>query len=259
MEENGHLTRLQAKKESAFLEGVAKDTARDPFLRANAINALGILKIDEAAPTIRGMLKDRVNLNDPYVARPACLALWRIEGEKSLTAERDILQSTEEVSVYGTAAFALGQIKVPESMAALVNSASRFPDSGSCDAALVEMEGVVLQVLGTPDHANLIQAIGATRHLWKDGQSDHYIPLLRQLLSTAQLEGKKAALDRLLDYAGTLDFQMEKALLETTLPLIAKQPELDGYRERIQQRLSATVVAPTGATVPTPSQSPRGN
>jgi hypothetical protein len=259
MEENKHLTRIEAKKEGAFLAEAAQDSTLDPLYRANVINALGVLKIDEAAPVLRKLLKDPDNANRPDIARPACLSLWRIEGKAAAAAATEILQTTKDPSVFGTAAFTLGQIKEPNSVAALVRNFHRFPDSGSCDTALAEMDDVILEVLRNPNHANLAEAIRATRYLWKDGQSDHYVPLLQQLVTTAPAEARLTALDRLLECASTLDFAKEKQQLATILPLISNQPEMDKYVQRIQQRMSATVLTPAETTAPTPSIQEKGN
>jgi hypothetical protein len=55
---------------------------------------------------------------------------------------------------------------------------------------------------------------------------------------------RQAILDRLLDAAGTLEFEAEKYELELILPEVVNQPELAKYADQIRRRLSATVVVP---------------
>lgn len=261
LEEKNLMTHEEAEKDASFLLEVAQDPARDLLFRAQAINGLGLLKVTTASPALRALLKDAASVNKPEIARPSCLALWRIEGNGALIPITEAMQTTTDATVFGMAAFTLGQIKEPESVAALVQNLGRFPNSGSCDAALVEMEDVILGVLRDPNHPDLAEAIRATRHLWKEGQSASYVPLLQQLLKTAPAEARRTALDRLLEYAGTLEFAKEKQELAAILTLISDQPQMDEYVQRIQRRVSATVLTPTriGRTVPTPAASEGGN
>ncbi len=143
------------------------------------------------------------NLNRPEIARCACLALQQVDGLSAVTPIKGILNTTQDASIFGTAAFTLGQIGAPESMAALVETDSRFTTSGSCDAVLVDMEDVILATLNDPNQPNLIPAISATQHLWRDGQRERYVPLLRTLLATAPLAARKAALERLIEAAAS--------------------------------------------------------
>src|SRR5205814_671207 len=115
--------------------------------------------------------------------------------------------------VFGTAAFALGQLKKSECMAVLVENLSLFPNSGSCDAALVEMEALICGALRDPLDEHLSAAIKAARYLWREGQSDSYVPLLRNLLSATSLGTRRAAAERLLERASSLNFESEKGEL----------------------------------------------
>ena len=253
MEELKQLNRVEATKEAGFLLSAATDTRRNIQFRSQAINALGILKISEAAPTLRGILSASTDINVPEIARPACLSLMRIDNERAVHVLADVLHRTGDPSVFGTAAFALGQIKTRESMISLVQNEKRFTESGSCDAAIVDMEDVILAVLRNPQDANITDAIAATRHLWRDGQRGHYIQALQGLLKTAPLEIRKAALDRLLESAGLQEFEQEKRELRVILELIKDQADLEKYKERIKTRLTATLLTPIpGATVPVP-------
>jgi len=244
MKELGQISEAESKKEAPFLMEATTNAQRGLQFRASAINSVGILKIKDASPLLRNILESTSSLNDPEISRPACLSLMRIDGELAVPTLRQVLQTTADPTVYGTAAFAIGQTKKTDSMIALMENQERFPDSGSCDAALVDLDGVILNVLTNAADPNLIYAIGATKHLWRDGQRERYTPLLEQLLTTAPPEARKAALDRLIEEASTLEFDQEKQQLSEILAKIRDQPELADYSERIESRLSATILQP---------------
>jgi hypothetical protein len=244
MKELGQISEAESKKETPFLMEEMTNIQRGLQFRASAINSLGILKIKDASPLLRNILESTSSLNDPEVSRSACLSLMRIDGELAVPTLRQALRTTADPTVFGTAAFAIGQIKKTDSMIALMENQERFPDSGSCDAALVDLDGVILDVLTNAADTNLIYAIRATKFLWRDGQRERYIPLLERLLTTAPTDARKVALDRLIDEASTLQFEREKQQLSEILSQIRDQPELADYGERIERRLSATILQP---------------
>lgn len=249
MEELGQLSRAEATKEVGFVMNIATDVQRSMDMRSQAIVVLGILKISQAAPILVGVLN--ANLNVPQIASPACLSLMRIDRERAVSVLANVLQKTTDSRVFGTAAFALGQIKNRESMSALVQNLERFPESSSCDAALVDMELVVLEVLKNSQDQRLNDAIRATRYLWHEGQRGRYIPILHELLRTAPPAARKAALERLLEEASTQEFDLEKRELAAILELIKDQAQLSEYQERIRGRLSASLLMPSsGPTAP---------
>ena len=254
MNKQGQLSGAESKQEAGFLMATTTDSRREVHLRASAITALGVLKASEARGALRDLLTNSVTRDVPEVARPACLSLMRIDGERAIPDLANVLKSTSDVRVFGTAAFALGQLKRRECMAALVENWERFPDSGACDAALVDMEDVIFSVLSNPRDQNLSAAIQATRYLRREGQSDVYTPLLRNLLSAASVGTRRAAAERLLERASCLDFDSEKRELTFVSKAIGDQPELQAYQQRIRNRLSGSVVAPnTNSAVPAPS------
>jgi len=161
--------------------------ALDLQVRGAAIRAVGDLGITTGRKTIEDMLSDAANANTPEIARNGCLALVKLVNEESLTPILGVFGKTSDSSVFGTAAFSLGQINKAAAMSALVENARRFPDSESCDAALVNMDTVVLETLNHPDNPVVINAIQATEHLWKDGQREKYVPALQGLLANNSL------------------------------------------------------------------------
>jgi hypothetical protein len=253
MEDLGQLNRAEATKESGFLLSAAVDLRQNIQVRTQAINSLGILKVSEASPILREVLRSSENVNVAEIARPTCLSLMRIDRSRAVPVIADVLHSTNNPLVFGTAAFVLGQINNRESMIALIDNQGRFPESGACDAALVEMENVVLGILKNPQDGSLMGGIQATHHLWRQGQRERYIPPLLRLLTTAPLVARKAALERLMEASSTQEFEKEKQELYTILALIKDQRPLSEYQERILRRLSATVVTPSaGVSGPVP-------
>lgn len=244
MEESGQITASRAKEEAGFLMEGATNTQRGVQFRASAITTLGVLKVAEASPLLRSLLADGQGMNVPEVARPICLALMRVDGGGAVPSLRDVLRKTMDSQVFGTAAFALGQIKGTESLVALVENLERFPDSAACDAALVDMEEVISKVLSNPQDTNLVYAIRGTRHLWREGQRERYVPLLRGLLGTSPLEAQRAAIERLVESAGALEFEKEKQELGPILEAVKGTSEFAGYEARIRARLAAKTVPP---------------
>lgn len=254
MRDQGQLSEAESKQEAGFLMTMATDSQRNVQLRASAINALGILKVVESRGALREMLTNSASSNLAEIVRPTCLSLIRIDGERAIPDLTGVLKKTSDVRIFGTAAFALGQVKKPESVTALVESLERFPDSGSCDAALVDMSDVIYGVLADARNVNLSAAIQSTRYLWREGQQEIYMPLLRDLLSNAPLSARKVAIERMIDSASRMDFESEKRELALVSKAIGNQPELEEYQVRIRSRLSASVLAPNAnSTIAVPS------
>ena len=244
MEESGQITASQAKEEGGFLMEGATNTQRGVQFRASAIATLGVLRVAEASRLLRNLLADGQGVNVPEVGRSICLALMRIDGAGAVPSLRDVLRKTIDTQVFGAAAFAVGQIKGTESLVALVENLERFPDSAACDAALVDMEEVILRVLSKPQDTNLVYAIRGTQHLWREGQRERYVPLLRRLLETSPVEAQRAAVERLVESAGTLEFEKEKQELAPVLEALKGRGELAEYEADIRARLAAKVVPP---------------
>lgn len=259
LKEQGQLSEAESKQEATFLITAANDARRHVLLRGSAITALGVLKVAEARESLREMLTNAVTRDTAELARPACLSLMRIDGSRAIPDLAHVLRETRESRVFGTAAFALGQLKSRESMAALVEQLGRFPDSGACGAALVEMEDTIIGVLQNPKEEHLTAAIYATRQLWREGQRETCVPLLRKLVSTAPLPARKAAAERLIESASALEFEHEKRELSLLTEAMAGQPELQELNERVQQRLEAQLAEPVvGAEVKTPTVFKKG-
>ncbi len=259
MKELGQISEADSKKETPFLMEAATNAQGSLQFQASAINTLGILDITESSSLLHKILEDNTNMNVPEISRPACLSLMRIDGEKAIPTLRRVLQNTTDSRVFGTAAFATGQIKTPDSLVALMDNQERFESSGSCDAVLVDMEDVILGILKDPKDPNLESAIEATRHLWRDGQRERYIPLLESLVTIGPVSTRKAAIERFLEVAGQMDFDTEKIMLVDVQPAVANQPELAEYAQRIKNRLSAVLLAPTSGVQQMPTSKKGGN
>jgi HEAT repeat protein len=256
MKELGQINEAESKKEMVFLMEAATNSEHGLYFQASAINTLGILDITESSPLLHRILEDNTNMNVPEISRPACLSLMRVDGERAIPTLRRVLQKTTDSRVFGTAAFAIGQIKKSDSLVALMENQERSENSGSCDAVLVDMDGVILDILKSPKDPNLEAAIRATCHLWRDGQRDRYMPMLKSLITTAPMATRKIAIERFLEVAGQMDFDAEKKALADVQPAVVSQPELAEYAQRIKNRLSAVLLAPSNGLqqIPTPKK-----
>lgn len=240
--------------ESGFIVQYAGDSLLDLQIRGAAIRATGDLGLESGRAAVEELLRNPSTLNVPELARNGCLALVKLAKDESLAPIRTVLQNTTESSVFGTAAFCLGQLNTAEAMSALAVNSLRFPDSGSCDAALVGMENVILETLKQPTSPQVIDAIAATEHLWKDGQREKYGSSLRSLLADSPLAVRKVACERLIDAAGRLPFLQEKQELSSMLELVGQSAELAGYAARIRQRMGATVLIQKTSSEPVPAE-----
>jgi hypothetical protein len=259
MKELGQINENESKKERAFLVEAATNSERSSSIQASAINTLGLLQIAESSPLLHRILENSTTMNLAEISRPACLSLMRIDGERAIPTLRRVLRNTTDSRVFGTAAFALGQIKKRDSLIALIENQERFEGTGSCGAVLVDMEGVILGLLNNPNDPNLEPAIRATRHLWREGQRERYVPLLESLITTAPMPMRKVAMERLFNVAGQMDLNAEKKLLADVQPAVISQPELAEYAQRIKNRLSAVLLAPSGGLQPMPAARKGGN
>jgi hypothetical protein len=248
MQEQKALARADVEAYFPFLTQLSQNQEAAPEVRGRAIRALGILKAESAGTVLRTLLAAPENINEPDLARNSCLALAQIYGPSAVGPISEVLMTTTDKTIFGTAAFALGQIHTPASLVALIQNQDRFPDSGSPDAALVNMEDVILDMLQHPTNPNVGFAIEATRHLWKDGQRERYTPILRTLIADAPLPHRKAAVERLIEDARSLPLQNEQRELSAVLPTISSHPELAGYSRQIQNRLKAR----PGPVIPAP-------
>ena len=256
VEEKGLMSHDEVISESTFLIDFAQDQTRDTVSRGQALQAMGIVGQQAGRPAIAAILTDPANLNIPDLARSACVALQRLGGEEAGAAIAGVLAKTSDASVFGTAAYCLGQIKTPSSMVALVGSTGRFPNSAAVGAALVDLDSVIEEVLSNPNNPNLVEAIQATTFLWQDGQKQQYIPALRALLATAPDQARSEALDRLIGEAASHDLTSEKQELSGLLSVVQAQPILARQVEQMQRRLFATLLTPNGSTEATPARVP---
>lgn len=254
LESRNLISKSEIVAESGFIVQYAGDPLLELQIRGAAIRATGDLGLESGRPVVEELLRNPSTLNVPELARNGCLALVKLAKEESLAPIRTVLQNTTESSVFGTAAHCLGQLNSAEAMSALVVNAPRFPDSGSCDAALVSMDKIVLETLKQPSNPQVIDAIAATEHLWKDGQREKYVSSLRSLLADSPLAVRKAACERLVDAAGRLPFSEEKRELSVALKSIGASPDLADYAERIRQRVGATILIPNTSSAPIPTE-----
>ena len=226
---------------ASFSELVSRYAVREGTnldIRGEAIRSLGDLHIANGDQIAAQLLETGDNVNIQQIARTSCLTLLKLSGEHSLESIQSVSTNTSDPSVFGTAAYCLGRINTPAAMSILVKNELKFPNSESSDAALVNMEDVILSSLeATNSHVN--EAIEATKHLWKDGQQERYIPALLKLAASGSAQTRSLAVERILDLGSTLPLQQEKTLLSHLLNSIGQSSELSDYLPIINSRLSA--------------------
>jgi HEAT repeat protein len=249
----GLVSQADVAADGKLLLSYVDSSARDIQVRGAAIRALGNLGIGDGREPIEQMLSDDRNVNTPEIARNGCLALVKLAHEEAIAPVRRVFEKTSDSTIFGTAAFCLGQINNIAAMSALMENIHRFPDSASCDAALVNMDRIIVETLNRSDSPYVIQAIQATEHLWKDGQRDKYLPALQTLLSSDSAEVRRASCERLIDAASRLPLDEERRELSAVLSRIHQTPELREYAEKMRQRLTATVLVPASLSSPAPS------
>ncbi|MCJ7728552.1 MAG: HEAT repeat domain-containing protein [Sedimentisphaerales bacterium] len=253
MHEKGEISREEAIKEKTFLINTAVDNKQDMHLRCSAIKAIEVLKIAEALPAMELLVSDPNNFDIPEIARSASLSLTRLSGKQAFPYIHELLKQTTNPHIFGTAAYCLGQMKTAEAMVALVQNSERFIDTGACDFTLVDMEEVISDTLKQPASPDVIYAIRATKHLWKEEQKGRYMPLLYNLVAKASEPTKKEAVRRLISLAEQMQYEKEKKELSRILSAIQDVPEMKDYSEEIQKRLSAKILTPQVSSIKTPA------
>lgn len=255
-EDRGFLSREDITKRTSFLIDISRNKASDINVRAQAILAIGNLQLSNGASVIEAILTDSHNLNIATLARSGCLSLLKLEPDRASALIAGVLSNTSDPTVFGTAAYCLGNIKNASSVIALLRNAGRFPDSPAVGSALVDLDIIIEPILEEPNNPNILDAITATRYLWQPEQEAHYTASLRALLSTAPESVRVAALDRLLEQLQSHSNEIERNELMEILPVVERQKALAVQVDKIQRRLSATVLRPNTAQEVTPIEGP---
>ncbi len=251
MQEQNLVVRTDVETYFPFFMNVSQDKEAPTAVRGGAIRALGILKAGCASEMLAETLNAPENINEPQLVRNASLALVQIQGDGAVKQIGNIMETTTNEAIFGTAAFSLGQIHTPDSLVVLVRTEARFPNSGSTDASLANMEDTILSILRNPDDPNLVSAVKATEHLWKDGQRERYLPLLRSLLASAQLPVKIAVAERLMKTAQSLPPDKRQQELSLILPIVSDNRDLAGYEDKINCIMNGKPLFPSADSVST--------
>jgi HEAT repeat protein len=243
----GVMTEEEVAQEARFLLDLAQNKATDPIIQRVAVAALGDLRVMEAAPWLEQLVRSPGADVQPNVLRSAAIALPKLTGTKAVAPLSQLLSTTDNKDVFGTAAYALGTVGAPEALPTLVANRLRLGDNLSVDNAINGMSSNVIAVLSRPSDPQITDAIAATRSLWREEQQKEYLPLLQNLVQDQSnaVAVRQAALQRLFDHAAHLPFEQEKAQLATVLPSIQQQPEFQKETEYINMRLNAQVLTPT--------------
>lgn len=253
LKSRGLLSEADLVADGELFVNYVRNDALDLQVRGAAIRGVGDLGFSSARESVEALVADPANLNTAEIARNGCLALVKLGQRNALAPVRKVFEQTTDSSIFGTAAYCLGQINTPAAMSLLIRGSDRFPDSAACDAALVNMEDVILGTLKKPESPEVLDAIKATDHLWRDGQREKYVPALRQLVADAPLPVRRASCEQLIDAASRLPFAKEKEELALVLEQIGDSAEFTEASGKIRQRMQATILKPV-ATAPVPTQ-----
>jgi len=195
---------------------------------------------------------ENAEINMPEIARPACLSMVRTDKMSALPVLENVLKLTTDPDIFGTAVYALGQIKEPVSAALLIRYAGRFPHLSSCANALSGMDSVIIDILENPQDKYLSEAIEATNYLWTTVQREIFIPQLKDLILSAPAPLNKKALARLIDEFSRYELTLEKQELLNILDIIKDIPEFSDEKKYILSRFNAVIVPASLSTVVTP-------
>lgn len=262
MRDRGEILQKDAIAENDFIIQIVKDKSFDSSIRAEAIKGIGVLQVDEAASLLENILSNKDEQRIVDITRNATLSLTRLDPEKALPLISQILIETEDTSVFSTAAYSLGKFNSPDAVTTLVQNVDRFPDSGSCDFALVDMEETILKTLKAEENEkdeNVFAAIKATNYLWRDGQSLEFVPLLEELVDNPNIEIKKAAVERLMSEAKEKPRDEKEIILERILEKAKIYPELSELSTSIEKILTAETLETKTSKIPTPIPESRRN
>ena len=221
--------------------------------RAEAIRGLGQMRWARAESALRSLITGEANAQDPLVARAAAVALFQVNGASAEPELTGLLTRTTDRMVFAVAARLLGRTASPTAMASIVRNAQRFTGQPCVADALTELEPQILAALATPDSPNLMEAIEATRYLWRPGQDRRAAKVLMAIVAGQtefQADAQHAATERLFEWMGTLDFENEKAAMVNLLGILPASADGERYRERIRQRMGATRLTPVPCARP---------
>ena len=222
-----------------FLRSAARDEGRPIPVRSSAIQALGLIGSAEDVIVLEALAADPRNWHVADLARPLCLALLRLKDERALDDILCIFRQTEDLSTFKTAACCLSRIKHPDSLSALVLNADRFGDPSILGFALAAQSDIICTILRDSEHPAILEAIDATRHLYRTDHRDRYLPLLCQLLSAPQVNVRRTSARRLLEIGYSLPPTAAANHLRHVLPLFQRHDDLEDYADRVHRCLEA--------------------
>lgn len=240
------LSQEELSAQCDFLKGLAGDNTQPALVRRLAISAIGDLRITAAIPTVSSVLSDPGNWNLPDIARSASISLVQLSPTQAIEQVSLVLSGTTNSAVFGSAAYALGQTRMPQAISALVANRDRLDDNLSVDNAINNMSDVITNILTEATHSQIFSAIEATRSMWKEEQQQQYIPLLLQMIKDPQnpIKARRAALKRLDGQAAAMPFAAGSGLRSQILELVADDPQFEAESQALRSANSFKVLAP---------------
>ncbi len=171
LKHKGILSSAEIEEQLGFLVDLSADDEQNLSVRRMAITVLGDLQVANAVPMLSELLGDEQNWNTPELARSASIALSRLDPKQAFKPVANILSNTTNSAVFGSVAYSLREIELPEVLAVLTENRYRLKDNLSVDNAITELFPVVTNVLANPSSPHISSAIDATKSIW---QEDHF-------------------------------------------------------------------------------------
>ncbi len=241
----GLLNQDEIGEQVGFLVGMSADENQMLAVRRMAITALGDLQVETAVPMLSDLLEDEQNWNTPELARSATIALSRLDPERALQPVADVLSGTTNSAVFGSAAYAMRDIDLPEVLATLTKNRHRMDDNISVDNTITELFPVVTNVLANPSSTYISHAIDATQSIWQEQQRTIIIQQLEDIVTNTSVSPsvRQQAAGQLLEFSKILPREDRRELLDR-LSAITSDPQIGKVREEIRRESGVRRLAP---------------
>lgn len=178
MEEAGVSSAPSHQAFSKSLHRILRDANENDFLRSAAISGSADIKNREVIPDLVGLLKDPAIAKKAAIARSACLALGSFRDRGSITTIGNLLATSKDEAIVGSAAFSLEEIGGEDVIPLLVANADRPDGSSYIGVAIRNNEKSLLNIFAGGKEQLLPYAIKGTKYIIDPAK---YLPLLIRL------------------------------------------------------------------------------
>ena len=159
----------------------------------------------EAIPALISLISDAESPESVPILRSSIITLARLDAEEAVAPIGKILETTQDKSVFGSAAAALGQlggernISSKQALKILIENEGRDSvegfNSGSIGASVAQFENEILNILDDPDSDYLSYAVSAVRYsLFRQASEEETVSTMIALLPHSDNEITKELL-----------------------------------------------------------------